>query len=773
MDQNSTNDTDKRNWRERLGIGNKEMPRISGEFNKAPAVPLPERKPAVRDVQPVVIAKPAPMAPRAPSRATPTPDPQIERQHPSQAAKPMQPSSPQAPQALAEKLRSQRAAAEKLAEQRVSTARERAENANSAGQPKAVTQSPVNQAPAIQGSASQSSANRPKFSFAEEETKPEFNRDNRSLPPGRPTQRSLQPSPLQPQLTPPRPPLGGERPVAPQPPRQQMPPPAGYQPTFRPQPPQGYRPIDPATGYVPPPSMRIPNGQHANGTQPPSLGDPRLQSSRPSPDVYRRPLQDDLGYAGTGYENPSRVLPRQPALRAQPQFHEEDYGDEIFEDAPPPRSSRRASATDYNQAYRENEDAYDEGPRRSSGPWPFLLGLLLIAALVAFGGMWYYQKYIKPVSTVTSTEKAPVVPAPEQSAKVAPEKALATDPAAGEATSPSKKQIYDRIIGDKEILGGQVVPTEEIPVQPEAQQGSSQQIPQPAGTSGAQNAGEEALPLPMPPPPGSTNDTQGAIPAPISNQTVAAATPDVKSNTTEITAASNNTNVVPAPDENEGAANSSQATPPSDVAPAKEEIVTEAPVVKKKAVSKAKAKTNTEALGAEPVILVPPSDSLEPGENAASQTATTQPVVTPPAPVVKKKKTLLGLFNGTNDDVPEAQTVTPAAPAQEVASLPEPVPETAPEKKAAAAQSASGGAGYYVQLASFKSQAEASSEFGRMKSKHASIIGDLPSVINPASVGGSTRYRLAVGPLSSREQAANICSSLVAAGERDCLVRRQ
>ena len=36
MDQNSTNDTDKRNWRERLGIGGKELPRISEEFTKTP-----------------------------------------------------------------------------------------------------------------------------------------------------------------------------------------------------------------------------------------------------------------------------------------------------------------------------------------------------------------------------------------------------------------------------------------------------------------------------------------------------------------------------------------------------------------------------------------------------------------------------------------------------------------------------------------------------------------------------------------------------------------
>ncbi len=45
MDQNSTNDTDKRNWRERLGIGGKDMPRISGEFTKAPETVAAEAAP--------------------------------------------------------------------------------------------------------------------------------------------------------------------------------------------------------------------------------------------------------------------------------------------------------------------------------------------------------------------------------------------------------------------------------------------------------------------------------------------------------------------------------------------------------------------------------------------------------------------------------------------------------------------------------------------------------------------------------------------------------
>jgi cell division protein FtsN len=104
------------------------------------------------------------------------------------------------------------------------------------------------------------------------------------------------------------------------------------------------------------------------------------------------------------------------------------------------------------------------------------------------------------------------------------------------------------------------------------------------------------------------------------------------------------------------------------------------------------------------------------------------------------------------------------------------IPEAAPVQQPAAlapTQAASGSSGYFVQLASFKSEAEASTEFGRLKAKYASIIGTLPSAINPATIGGSTRYRVAVGPMASRDEATKICNSLFAAGERDCLVRKQ
>jgi cell division septation protein DedD len=109
---------------------------------------------------------------------------------------------------------------------------------------------------------------------------------------------------------------------------------------------------------------------------------------------------------------------------------------------------------------------------------------------------------------------------------------------------------------------------------------------------------------------------------------------------------------------------------------------------------------------------------------------------------------------------------------------PPPAPAARPQQQAAlipaTAPAVTGGTGYVVQLASFRSEAEAAGEFRRLQSRHPQLVGALQQRIQRADLGASgTFYRLGVGPLGSKDQASRLCNSLIAAGEKDCLVRRQ
>ena len=695
MDQNSSNGSGKSNWREKLGIGTnvKEMPKVSQEINQTrpqakttvPAEPklamkpvsAPEAGTPVRSAQPV--PRPAPMAPRAPARAP--------------AAAPAQRIVTKAPAGenpLAEKLRAQRQAAELAAEQRVMQARDRAV------EPEAVSETTV-VAPAPRPVPPQE---KPKFSFAEEElvqakreTVPPAPNSSVPGPVGReytpvfqqPRQSGTQagPSPL----PPPRQPLGGERPPGGFADPRNRPATSGYQPQFSPPPqPQAYRPLDPPglkrPAGPPPRSYAPPQGLPPRYPERPA-GDPRLGAQREAYEAYRRglppppPVEEDEALFE---ETPRRARPAPPRL--QPPALDDELSEVFEEGAPPPPPRRRASVQEYNQAYREFEEDYaEEDNRRSSGPW-LLLGLLLIAAIVTAGGVWFYQSSKKAPTTLqngaATEQQVPVVPAPEQPAKVIPEDTAnqQTEPLAP-TQADKKKQIYDRIVGDQEIQGSDVVPTVEQPLQPEAPAEAPAAaapsptvvpVPEPApapmpapapaagstgtepvptpteaapalGTQPADGNSVEPLPLPLPPPPG--DDTQGALPSQNSSQTVAAAQsiipepPKPAAVAPAVVAAA-----IPEPDvpempapapvpgdglANSGAAAVPQVSPPPTPEPAVTEapaepapaIAVEAPkkkVAEKKATTK-KAKPESTALGAEPVVLVPPAS---PTTNTAS-----------------------------------------------------------------------------------------------------------------------------------------------------------
>jgi cell division septation protein DedD len=146
------------------------------------------------------------------------------------------------------------------------------------------------------------------------------------------------------------------------------------------------------------------------------------------------------------------------------------------------------------------------------------------------------------------------------------------------------------------------------------------------------------------------------------------------------------------------------------------------------------------------------------------------PAVVSPAPV-KKKRTLADLFSKTPADAQEPSldvaSADPVAP---------PVVKTIQKAPVAPVQTeeiASGGGDFVVQLASFRTRAEANTEYGRLQAKHAATLGRFSPIISEATVGGSTRFRLSVGRMTSQAQASAVCSSLFAGGERDCLVKRR
>lgn len=824
MDQ-SSNDAEKRNWRERLGIGAKEMPKIADEFAK-PAEPVLVTPKAKGD--PVVVAKPAPMAPRV--AAKPVTTAPIAPRQPSlaPAASPKAPSiANTSPDVLAEKLRHQREAAEKLAEQRVHNAKDRPEAqrplTTQAAPPAAQPQAAPAPRPTVGGS-------KPKFTFAEDDTRqpePPSKRDPRAMPPqGRPS-ASPQARPGQPpQMAPTRPPLGGERIVTPQvpPPSRQAPPPPpvmnkpGFNPQFRPQQsppaglPQGYRPIDPATGFTPPPpSFNMPPRQPTTANvvprpmPAPPAGmaiDPRLQPPPYMADPYAPPLGQRGPVQPTGPRYDQMPPMQQAALRndqLRPANHsfEGDYSDDIFEDAAP-KPVRRASLNDYSQAYHPDQDIdYGAPPRRrSSGPI-ILLSLLFLAALAGIGGVFYYKKFVSGGSSVTSGE-APVVATPSQPAKVAPQEATPDAATAGGAPAqPTKKQIYDRIVGDKEVLGGntQVVPSIETPVQP-AQGQSTEPAAIPAPDAGADPAsagqgntgtGDEPLPLPMPPPV-QNNGQQGALPVPAQPQQVAAASAPTSGGTVAPTGYSQDqtqqmaavsqdkTVIVDAP---------AATAPEKAVADTATEPVQAKPVVKAKpkavAAQPKKKAVVAKNLGSKPVVLVP--DQNGNGVDAATQDPAVTvdgepPLQVTPAPVeqpVKKKKTLLGMFTGENkqidqqnasgDTIQQAPVTTPAVKPKQVASVEPPAAQPLPKARAVS------GNRYVLQLASYSTQAEAQQAYSKMANN--SAVSSLQPTITPVSIGGSTRYRLTLGPVATSEQAANACAKLAGVGQPDCVVKRE
>ncbi len=772
MDQNSGNGTDKRNWRERLGIGKPgaptDMPKLSDDFKAPPVAPRPATPAPTTAVRPGT-AKPAPHVPvkAAPMAPRPAAKPAAPAATPAAAVSAAKPAAPRvapvAPDALAAKLKDQRDAAERLAVQRVQAAKQRAEaqvqtGATPGAKPKF---SFADDAKAESSASAAAATQRPATAAPLPGTKPAM------PPPGYVPQT---PQGYQPQIQPARPPLGsnpgyvppgyqqGGSAYAPQPP---FPPqyqaPFGNQ-AFGQQTPQ-YRPVDPATGYAPP-SGYSPAARPAFPTTP-QVPNPRL-ANPPS----RAPLSGDRP------RNPQLSAPRMPmgpALGADPD------SDDVFE-APHPRTPRRATANEYQQAYRD-ELGYDEELPRSRG-LGMILGMLLLGLLVAIGVIYGYSHFVKGSKTAAGGG-VPVVAAPAGATKVTP------DTNAASADQAGKKQIYDRIEGDHEVPGTPMKSNEEAPTPP-AGTGASQPMQQ-NGAAQPATGGGDGTPLPLPPPPGGGTGQQGAL-SPDGKTDMANITPAAEPASAANSSAAGSTQVtesqsaLPVPTAPAGSAkavtplaqeSAAAAAPPvpgtpkgTEPAAPKEEVVAEtakpatadkAATAKPKADAMKKLVLGNSALpknlGAKPVVLVPPST-----QTTADAASTPVLQVTPPT-----QPAAVG-GGGLYGDAPVA-TAQPSAPLKVATAKPAVV---APAPVLPAATGA-----YVVQLSSFNTKAEAQAEYARLSAKHGAIITRYAPIIETGTIAGSTRYKLDLGPMASNDAASGVCSALISAGERDCKVGRQ
>ena len=117
-----------------------------------------------------------------------------------------------------------------------------------------------------------------------------------------------------------------------------------------------------------------------------------------------------------------------------------------------------------------------------------------------------------------------------------------------------------------------------------------------------------------------------------------------------------------------------------------------------------------------------------------------------------------------NPDASPARAQARPAPTQTAA--------VAPQASAPAATTSSGGSGSFVQVSSQRSEAEAQVAFRSLQAKYPTQLGSRELLIHRADLGAKgTYYRAMVGPFANPGEAADLCSSLKAAGGQ-CLVQR-
>ncbi len=431
----------------------------------------------------------------------------------------------------------------------------------------------------------------------------------------------------------------------------------------------------------------------------------------------------------------------------------DDYdtgGRRVEPGATSPNDELRAERAPSGEAgYPQYSDTFKDYEEKGNRKPLLLIGALAGVAVVAGGLIFAYQMFApggggKDVVPVVKLEEAP--------SKVAP-----NDPG-GLQVPHQNKLIYDRIVGEETAVAEKVVPREEKVIEldtPAAEPSSASGSQDGSGTSGdtavavppppvspATDGGnisdtgrEEAVAILQPPsdavPSAVPEPPDTPIPPPINEVTVQPAVPEPPQPSTPEAPAQLRTETVEAP------APATRNTPP-------------VPLARPEAPRREVAETEPAASsGSGPIQLAP----LPPVTIVESEPSVSQAPAVPTTPV-------------QSTDLSEAAPPPPAPEPTRVVTAQPTQPAPAPTQSAASGE-------YLIQIAAFRTQPEAEKEYAKLRGKHAGLLQAYGPLIQKADLGSrGIFYRLRVGPMQTRADASALCNSLIAAGEKDCLVRR-
>ncbi len=463
--------------------------------------------------------------------------------------------------------------------------------------------------------------------------------------------------------------------------------------------------------------------------------------------------QDDTYVVG---DDDAAALDRERELSLAPEPYIDDTGTDTRDDLRADSSmDLRADARDAGQTvdpqYSGEFDDFEKPKSRK----PLLLIASLGGIAVVAGGLVFAYQYFSD----GGNGQVPIVRVDGGTTKVAPD-----DPG-GVEIPHQNKLIYDRIVGQSSTVDEQVVKREENVI--------ALNNPENTGDSASQDdasAGDDSG-IPIPPAPISPDATDAGGDDAGINEAIGILQGQQTDQSEQ--GGQNDTNsqvgipIVPLPSTNSETESSSASSQQDDDASSSESSGTtpEAPELRTETVTPPEPQTvSTPTRTAPPVPREKPDAPVRPtrvvsvddstrNDTGASGSGPIQLTPVPRPPSNASNPAPSPTTPVQSIEVTNVESTTPAPPT--------PAPVT-------------GSGNYLIQIAAFRSEAEAVAEYERLSNRHASLLRGYGPIIQRADLGSrGIYYRLRVGPIDGKQRASGLCDSLLAAGETDCLVRRR